>query len=171
METKLARLMCAMIEYEAGNPHRVHHFIKVHDFARTIGSMEFIPREQLYVLEVSAIVHDIGIRAALEKYGSSAGAYQEELGPPLAREMLGKIGFRKDAVERVCYLVAHHHTFDDIDDLDYQILVEADFLVNLHEEKMTPQQIKAVRSRIFKTKTATQMLDLMYQPELEQTAE
>ena len=34
-------------------------------------------------------------------------------------------------IRRVEYLVGHHHTYKDIDGLDYQILVEADFLVNI----------------------------------------
>mgnify|MGYP000340972515 FL=1 len=33
--------------------------------------------------------------------------------------------------ERVAYLIGHHHTYDKIEGMDYQILVEADFLVNI----------------------------------------
>ncbi len=39
-----------------------------------------------------------------------------------------------DVSERVQYLIAHHHTYGNIDEMDYQILVEADFLVNIMEE-------------------------------------
>ena len=47
-------------------------------------------------------------------------------------ERLSKLGYDKKIIERVSYLVAHHHTYNEIDDVDYQILVEADFLVNIH---------------------------------------
>ena len=39
-------------------------------------------------------------------------------------------GFRR-VTERVAYLIGHHHTYDKIEGMDYQILVEADFLVNI----------------------------------------
>ncbi len=54
-------------------------------------------------------------------------------GPALAEQMLSELGFEKDVIERVSFLVGHHHTYTGIDGLDYQILVEADFLVNLFE--------------------------------------
>jgi hypothetical protein len=41
--------------------------------------------------------------------------------------MLGRLGFGAALVERVCYLVGHHHTYTNIDGPDYQILVEAGF--------------------------------------------
>ena len=36
-------------------------------------------------------------------------------------------GYTEEQIERVKYLVGHHHTYDNIDGLDYQILIEADF--------------------------------------------
>lgn len=41
--------------------------------------------------------------------------------------------FSPKVAERVSYLVGHHHTYDHIDGMDYQILVEVDFLVNFNE--------------------------------------
>ena len=52
----------------------------------------------------------------------------------MARGMLMRLGFAKDVIERVCYLIGHHHTYTGIEGRDYQILVEADFLVNLYED-------------------------------------
>ena len=40
--------------------------------------------------------------------------------------MLVKLGFEDKITERVCYLVGHHHTYTNIEGMDYQILVEAD---------------------------------------------
>ena len=48
--------------------------------------------------------------------------------------MLKELGFDQDVSNRVQYLIAHHHTYDAIDGIDYQILIEADFLVNMYEE-------------------------------------
>ena len=41
--------------------------------------------------------------------------------------MLETLDFEDSVIDRVCYLIAHHHTYTDINGLDYQILVEADF--------------------------------------------
>ena len=92
--------------------------------------------------------------------------YQEIEGPPIAEEMLTKLRYDKNVIERVSYLVAHHHTYSNIDGIDYQILVEADFLVNIDEDEMTKETAKNVREKIFKTKSGTQMLDNLFLTEL-----
>ena len=98
-------------------------------------------------------MHDIGIKIAEQKYNSSNGKYQELEGPAPARERLEKLQVDTAVIDRVCFLIAHHHTYNNIDDLDYQILVEADFLVNLYEDNCSKQAIENALNRIFKTKT------------------
>ena len=73
------------------------------------------------------------------------------MGPPIAKELLARLGFDKDVSERVQYLIGHHHTYTDIDGIDYQILVEADFLVNLYEDNATTSSIENAYKTIFKT--------------------
>lgn len=51
----------------------------------------------------------------------------------------------------MAYLVAHHHTYTNIDGLDYQILVETDFLVNLYEDNCDIKAIESAYNKIFKT--------------------
>ena len=51
--------MKKMIDRAEGNHHDINHFMKVHSFARTIGLMEGLDEETQYLLEASAIVHDI----------------------------------------------------------------------------------------------------------------
>lgn len=131
---KLDRLYKEMVKYYAADPARIQHFVKVHSFAALIGRSEGLDLKTQLILEAAAYVHDIGIKPALEKYGSSDGKYQEELGPDVAEVMLTNLGFEKDAIGRIKYLVSHHHTYNAIDGIDYQILVEADFLVNLYED-------------------------------------
>ena len=87
------------------------------------------------ILEAAAIVHDIGIRICEQKYGVCDGKHQELEGPDEARKLLTDMGtFSEVQIERICWLVGHHHTYDSITGIDYQILVEADFLVNLYED-------------------------------------
>ena len=146
-------LINAMIEYYSGDPKRIQHFLKVYTFSRLIGEMEALDANTLYILETAAIVHDIGIKVSEEKYGDCNGKHQELEGPSIAKEMLEKLNVDSKVVDRVCYLIGHHHTYDNIKGLDYQILVEADFLVNFYEDQVSRDSIIHSVDKIFKTKS------------------
>ena len=142
-------LIAKMTEYYAGDPKRIQHFLKVYQFARLIGEGEKIPSEELFILRTAAIVHDIGIKISEEKYGTSSGKYQEKEGPAVAQPMLHSLGYEEDVIDRVLFLIANHHTYDRIEGTDYQILVEADFLVNLYEDgcsRKTAENVKKIFS-------------------------
>lgn len=151
------QLCIKMIEWNQADPKRIQHFLKVHSFAALIGHGEEIPEEKQENLEAAALVHDIGIRPAEEKFGQCGGKLQEQEGPEPARKMLLECGYSEAQAERVAYLVGHHHTYDAIDDIDYQILVEADFLVNLYEDDASVEMASRAMERIFKTKTGIQI--------------
>ena len=127
----LNKLHMAMIELYKGDSRRIQHFCKVHSYARLIAQMENVDYKTLFIIETAALTHDIGIHTCEEKYGECGGRLQEKEGPALAKELLERLGFETDISERVQYLIAHHHTYSNIDGIDYQILVEADFLVNM----------------------------------------
>ena len=154
-----------MISYYSGDPKRIQHFTKVHSYAKLIGEREQLSPEELYILEAAAYTHDIGIKPAEEKYGSSAGKLQEQEGPAVARGMLMRLGFAENVIERVCYLIGHHHTYDNIEGLDYQILVEADFLVNLYEDDVNRHGIEQAYQQIFRTQTGKEIFNQMYTDE------
>lgn len=162
MEEKLCSLMLAMIDYNSGDAKRIQHFIKVHAFAKLIGIEEGLDVETQYVLEAAALTHDIGIRNSEKKYGTCTGKQQEVEGPPEAEKLLQSLGFDAAVTERVCCLIAHHHTYNNIDSADYQILVEADFLVNLYEDGVGMDAVKTAYSRIFKTETGKKLCRTMY---------
>lgn len=155
-------LVLSMVEYEEGNVERVNHFLKVSAFARSIGEGEGFSNELLEMLETAALVHDIGIKPSLEKYHSSAGEYQEKEGPAVAEEMLSKLGYPEEIIARVSFLVGHHHTYSHIDGLDYQALVEADFLVNIYEGHMKRPEIQRVRESVFRTATGIKLLNMLF---------
>ena len=162
MINRIDQLLIAMMEHEEKDADRIQHFLKVHEFARLIGQMEELPADVLETLEAAAVVHDIGIHPAERKYGSSDGHYQELEGPPLARELLARLGWEENVIERVAWLVGHHHTYTDIDGVDYQILVEADFLVNFFENNHSAEtQIKVYR-HIFKTGSGKKLFRTMF---------
>lgn len=159
---QLDDLFMDMIAYYDGDPKRIQHFTKVHSYARLIGIGEELDDASLFILEAAAYTHDIGIRVAEEKYGRCDGKLQEQEGPIIAQKMLSQLGFENYIVERICFLIGHHHTYDNIDGLDYQILVEAYFLVNLYEDDAGNRAIDKAYKRIFKTETGKKIFRLMF---------
>ena len=151
-----------MIELYRGDAKRIQHFCKVHSYAKLIAETEGVEPKTLFILESAALTHDIGIHTCEEKYGNCNGKLQEKEGPAIAKKLLGELGFAEDVSERVQYLIAHHHTYAEIDGLDYQILVEADFLVNLYEDNVPASAVKSVQEKIFKTGTGLAMLKNMF---------
>ncbi len=156
------QVMKKMIEYFDGDVRRINHAIKVYGFAKSIGETEGISAEKQEVLEAAAILHDIGIKESERKYSSSAGKYQEIEGPPVAREILKDFDQTGEFIDRVCYLIGNHHSYGKIDDVDFQILVEADFLVNIHEDGMDRSQAETICRKYFRTPAGTSILESMY---------
>ena len=166
MNTKLAELMSAMVSYDHGDVPRIQHFVKVHDFAATIGVAEHLDEETQFILEAAAILHDIGIHPAEAKYGNSNGKAQEELGPGEARKLLSEIGGFTDAqTDRICWLIGHHHTYNPVTTADHRILLEADFLVNSFEDHLSLQGIKTFRDNVFRSAYAIELLNKMWEIE------
>lgn len=151
-----------MAAYDRGNPGRINHFIKVWGYARTIGQLENLDRRTQLILELAALTHDIGIKNSEEKYGDCTGEHQQLEGPPEAEKLLTKLGYPKEIVQRVCWLIAHHHIYKEMTSPDYQILVEADFLVNLDENGADAQAVQAAREKIFRTKAGLSLLDSLF---------
>ena len=76
--------------------------------------------------------------------------------------MLKNLGFDQDVIDRVSYLVGHHHTYTDIDGMDYQILVEADFLVNILEDGLAKEAALQAYHNIFKTESGKNICQEMF---------
>lgn len=156
------KLHLAMIKLYRGDSKRIQHFCKVHSYAKLIGEMENVDKDKLFILETAALTHDIGIHVCEEKYGNCNGKLQEKEGPDIAKKMLSDLGFEDAVSERVQYLIAHHHTYSDIDGIDYQILVEADFLVNMHEDNLSTDAIETAYNKIFRTETGKRICKEMF---------
>ena len=145
------QLHLAMIELYKGDAKRIQHFCKVHSYAKLIAETENVDKNCLFTIEAAALTHDIGIHICEEKYGNCNGKLQEKEGPAIAEKLLGELGFDRKVSERVQYLIAHHHTYGNINEMDYQILVEADFLVKSMEEGSSKEAAIKAYQNIFKT--------------------
>lgn len=124
------RVAVEMKRYFGSDFKRIGHASKVANFAEKIGREE---RANLAVVLCAAYLHDIGIKNAEEKYGSSAAEYQEKEGPPVAREILERLGAKDELVEAVCDIVGHHHHPKTDETLNFKCLYDADMIVNMAE--------------------------------------
>ena len=158
MTEMIAQITEKMIAYDSGDIHRIEHFIKVYGYASAIGKLEGLDPRTQELLEAAALLHDIGIKVSEEKYHSSAGKYQEIEGPAEVRKLLDGICPDKELTDRVCWLIGHHHTYSDIQDIDHQILVEADFLVNLAEDHASEESVRHTLRTIFRTGSGIRFL-------------
>lgn len=158
----LNRLCKETIAYDCGDPKRIQHFIKVHAFAKLIAESEGVDAHTRFVLEAAAYLHDIGIHKAEDLLGDCGGKNQEKLGPGEAAPILERCGFSEADAQRVCFLIAHHHTYTGIDGADWQILLEADMLVNLFEDGAGERAACSALERVFKTEAGRELCRQMF---------
>jgi HD superfamily phosphohydrolase YqeK len=124
------RVAVEMKRYFRNDFKRIGHASRVARYAERIGRQE---GGNLAVILPAAYLHDIGIKEAERKHQSSAARFQEEEGPPVAREILAKLGAREDLIEEVCDIIAHHHHPRPEETVNFKCVYDADSLVNLEE--------------------------------------
>lgn len=153
----IAQILNKMIAASNGNIHDIDHLLRVWAYARTIGELEGLDAETQYILEVAAITHDIACPLCREKYGNTNGKYQEQEGAVLVRAFLAGTGMTEDQIARVAYLVGHHHTLRDIHGMDYQSLIEADYIANASENGYAKESVIHFLNTIMKTASGRQL--------------
>ncbi len=158
----IPRLMEKMIAFSEGNIHDIDHFVRVWNYARTIAGLEGVDADTQYVLEVAAIVHDIACPMCREKYGNTNGKHQEAEGAPMAAAFLADSGMTGEQIDRVAYLVGHHHTLAGIDGIDYQILVEADYIANATENGYSLNNVRNFAEKVFRTGAGRRLLKAIF---------
>ena len=155
-------VMEKMIVASQGSFHDINHFLKVWAYARNIGMGEKLDEDTQKTLETAAIVHDISCPSLREKYGNADGKKQGGVSSPMIREFFADTDVEKSMVDRIDYMIAHHHTYTDVDGIDLQILLEADFLVNAQEMNIKKDAIEEMMKNVFKTDTGIRYLKELF---------
>ena len=159
---KTAAVIGKMIELSEGNLKDINHLIKVHGFARLIGELEALEDDEKERLEVAAAVHDISCEFCRRKYGHCSGKVQEEESPTMVRAFLEDFHYSTKFVDRIAWIVGHHHTYEGVEGADYQILLEADFLVNACEMSLSNEALREMYEKVFRTRSGKKLLQDMY---------
>lgn len=155
------KILKELEEYFGSDTKRINHAKKVLDFAEELLKQE---KADWHIVVPAAILHDVGIKIAEKKYGSSAGHYQEKEGPEVARRILLKLSFKKEDIEEICQIIAHHHTPGKIDTMNFKVLYDADWLVNLKDEVDTKDEAKLnqIINKVFLTDTGKALARKIY---------
>ena len=153
-----------MKEVFGDDSRRINHALKVLKFSEEIMKFEEVEPELNNVIIITAILHDIGIHEAEKKYNSNSGKYQEMEGPPIARKLMEELKLDKELIDRVCYIIGGHHTASKINGIDFQIIWEADLLVNIEEEGLHKinSNMEQIINKNFKTKTGRRIAGEQY---------
>jgi hypothetical protein len=148
------RVAIEMKKYFKSDFRRIGHAMKVARYAEQIGKGE---GGNLAVILSAAYLHDIGIHEAERKHGSTAAKYQELEGPPIAMEIMKKLGARDELIDEVCDIVAHHHHPKEIETANYKVVYDADLIVNMEEthrgQPLDEARMKKIIEKSFLTGT------------------
>ncbi|MCM8798395.1 MAG: HD domain-containing protein [Candidatus Omnitrophica bacterium] len=155
------KLLKELEEYFGEDKKRIEHAKKVLNFSEELLKKE---KGDWHIVIPAAILHDVGIKVAEEKYGSSNENLQEKEGSEIARKILLKVGLKKEDIEEICQIISHHHSPAVIDTLNFKILYDADWLVNLKDELDIKDRVKLKESiaKIFLTSEGKQLAEKIY---------
>ena len=146
------RVAIEMKRYLKQDFKRVGHAIRVARYAEQIGREE---GGNLAVILCTAYLHDIGIKEAERKHNSTDAKYQEEEGPPIAREILTRLGAKQGLIDEVCDIIAHHHHPKEDETVNFKSLYDADLITNLEEKQkenpIEPEKLAGIVEKSFLT--------------------
>jgi hypothetical protein len=167
------RVAIEMKRYFKQDFKRIGHATRVARYAEQIARGE---KGDPAVILSAAYLHDIGIHEAERKRGSTEARYQEEEGPPIARDILTKLGAMPELTEEVCDIVAHHHHPRPEETVNFRVVYDADFIVNLEEnqngEAMAKEKLAALIEKNFLTESGRKLANsIFFTAEITENAE
>jgi HD superfamily phosphodiesterase len=152
------RVAIEMKHYFKQDFRRIGHATKVARHAEQIVKEE---KGDPAVVISAAYLHDIGIHEAERKHGSTEARYQEEEGPPIARDILTKLGANPELTAEVCDIVGHHHHPRAQETRNYKAVYDADLIVNLEEnqgeQKLPKEKLAALIEKNFLTEAGRKL--------------
>ena len=155
------QLIAEMVKVFGDDVKRINHAMAVLWHAQRIRQAE--GGDEL-VVDAAAILHDIGMHEAERKHNSTAAKYQELEGPPIAAEILSKLGIDGSTAEYICRIVGNHHCARGMNSIEFCCLWDADRLVNIPEEcrSMDKTKLESFIDKVFRTKSGKEMAKQLY---------
>ncbi|MHB1377373.1 MAG: HD domain-containing protein [Candidatus Humimicrobiaceae bacterium] len=149
LKNKIIKKMMEVFEY---NNIHINHTYRVLDYAQDISVIE---KGNPDIIVLSAILHDIGIPACEKKYKSNEGQLQEIEGPPIAKNILESLNLKEETIKEVCGIVGSHHSPGEIETINFKIMWDADWLVNLPDvyDIKDKKKLAEIINKTFMTET------------------
>ncbi|MBM4331812.1 MAG: HD domain-containing protein [Deltaproteobacteria bacterium] len=152
------RVAIEMKHYFKKDFKRIGHATKVARYAEQLVKEE---KGDPAIVLSAAYLHDIGIKEAEAKYQSTEAKYQEELGPPIARDILTRLGANPGLIEEVGDIIGHHHHPRPVETINFKVVYDADLIVNIEEnqqaKKIDPEKLRAMIEKDFLTESGRQL--------------
>jgi hypothetical protein len=156
-EESLADQLIEAVKAQFGDDQpRITHALRVLESAQEIlRGEEANPR----IVVAAALLHDIGVQEAERQHGSAAPEFQEREGPAIARRILEEHDVAEKDIQAICRIVGSHHTARDAQGPEFDVVWDADRLVNLPEEagEQTGDELRAFINEVFRTDTGRRM--------------
>ena len=125
------KLVRELVLHFGTDARRIDHALEVTRHAEAL--LEETPEADPEVVLAAAVTHDFGIVEAERLHGSSNGNLQEKYGPALVRPALKRVGLAPGKIRRISAIVARHHSPPRRPGVDYRLLYESDWLVNVYD--------------------------------------
>ncbi|MCF8025312.1 MAG: HD domain-containing protein [Desulfobacteraceae bacterium] len=157
------RIAVEMKRYFGSDFKRIGHASRVARHAEAISGQE---GGDPAVILAAAYLHDIGIHEAEKKHGSTAAKYQEQEGPPIARQIMEELGANEDLIGEVCGIIGRHHHPAQKESVNFKVLYDADLIANIEdgfkEKKMDSEHLKKIISKNFLTQSGKQRAEKLF---------
>ncbi|MBF0118620.1 MAG: HD domain-containing protein [Desulfobacterales bacterium] len=119
-----------MKRYFKSDFKRIDHAIRVARYAEKIGKEK---GGNLSVILPASYLHDIGIHESERKYKNTDK--HEKEGIEVAKSILLKLGVKDKIIEEILDIIGNHHNAKHSDSINFQVVYEADLLVNLEDKQ------------------------------------
>jgi hypothetical protein len=157
-ELLVERVPIEMKRYFESDFKRIGHATKVARYADKICKAE---NAHPVVTTLTAYLHDIGIKEAEKKHNSASPKYQHIEGPPVARDILERLGAEAGIIDEVCDIIGHHHDPRPEETDNFKVVYDADLIANLEEKQKEspaePDHLAKVVENSFLTDSGKQL--------------
>ena len=164
MEELIGRINWKMVElFSAENPAQIAHTQSVHNYTRLLAARSGCAERRIALLELAAMLHDIGCPAARAKYGDCKPPHQEQEGAAIAAEWLRDCPeLNGEEKKFIVDAVGSHHRFAEAKRLGFEPLFEADLAVNLLEGYYPRERAGELCRNLVTTAAGRELFSLLF---------
>lgn len=165
LEYRVQQAMKRMIDYYAAcDSTQIAHTLCVHEYTRMLAMREGYDERKRGLLEIAALLHDIGCPSAKWKYGDSQPIHQQQEGMCIAADWFASDPSWLDTQEAqwVVDVVGAHHNAVQAEVLGFEVLYEADLIVNLFEGYYPVDYADVYYRKMVRTKSGKQLFRQLF---------